>query len=118
MRKFVRVGTLHAMSPFIVCALLLGCGGDEPNYSFTLTVTNNTNFDLFISVSTEQATKDLGWSPANRTFNFELVEVYVPEDNPDPECTLLAKKDPSSTVAYASETVKLKGTLHYEWTIN
>lgn len=111
MRKFLSILSV------IWVAWLSGCG-NNPNYSFTLSVTNNTDFDLFISVIAEGAAKDLGWSPAHRTFNFELVEVYVPESNPDPECLLTAKKEQNSTTAYASETVKLKGTLHYDWVIN
>ena len=83
-----------------------------------LSVTNNASAKLYIVVIAEGGQKELGWVISGETINFGLIEVYVPENDPNPECTLMAKPTIAGDSIYARETVKLKETTHKEWTIN
>ncbi|MBI4723105.1 MAG: hypothetical protein HY769_08975 [Candidatus Stahlbacteria bacterium] len=99
--------------------ILCGCNTEpRADYNFMLSVTNNTSVKLYIVVTSEGAQKELGWVSSGETYNFQLVEVFVPQDDPDPVCTLLAKPTIAGDSIYARETVKLKETTHKEWAIN
>ena len=99
--------------------ILWGCNTEpRADYNFMLSVTNNASIQLYILVTAEGAQKELGWVKSGETINLGLVEVYVPKNDPDPECTLMAKLGPASDSIYAREIVNLKGTTHKEWTIN
>ena len=99
--------------------ILWGCSTEPtPNYNFMLSVTNNASVQLYILVTAEGGQKELGWVKSGETINLGLVEVYVPENDPDPECTLMAKPTIAGDSIYARETVNLKETTHKEWAIN
>jgi hypothetical protein len=110
MRKFI----------LLLFLVLLGCGEKNPNrvaYTFVLKVINKSSQRLYVSVLSLKGEEGLGWIDAGEGRDFGVIEVEADESDEDPECTLIAKKEPEATTTYATHVVKLKGLTRYDWTI-